>query len=61
MALKPIETVAEYQAAIKEIEELMSAEAGSPEGARLNALAILVEQFEAKVEDFHIPSRTPDA
>ncbi len=44
MEIKPIKTKADYRAALKEIETLMSARAGSPEGERLDELVTLVER-----------------
>ena len=46
MEIRPIKTEADYKATLKEIEGLMSAEAGSPEGDRLDVLATLVEAYE---------------
>lgn len=48
MASKPIETDAEYRAALKEIETLMSAEGATPVGERLDVLVTLVEAYEEK-------------
>jgi HTH-type transcriptional regulator / antitoxin HigA len=48
MELKPIGTKADYRAALKEIETLMSAEAGTAEGERLSGLVELVEAYERK-------------
>src|SRR5688500_13782191 len=57
MQIKPIRTKADYRAALKEIEGLMSAEADSPEGERLEVLATLVEAYEKK----HFRMDMPDA
>lgn len=46
METRPIEIEADYKAALEEIEGLMSAEAGSPEGDRLDGLVTLVEAYE---------------
>ena len=46
MDIRPIKNEADYRATLQEIEELMSAEAGSPEGDRLDVLATLVEAYE---------------
>ena len=46
MRIKPIRTKADYRAALKEIETLMSARADTPEGERLDALVTLVEAYE---------------
>ena len=44
--LKPIESSAEYEAAIKEIGLLWGGPLGTPEGDRLDELATLVEMYE---------------
>lgn len=46
MDIKPIKTVADYRATLAEIEKLMAAEAGSPEGDKLDVLVTLVEAYE---------------
>jgi HTH-type transcriptional regulator/antitoxin HigA len=56
MEIKPIRTKADYRAALKEIEGLMDAEAGTPEGEQLDVLATLVEAYERK----HFPMDLPD-
>lgn len=56
MKLKPIRTKTEYKAALREIEGLMDAAAGSPEADKLEVLAMLVEQYEAR----HYPIPAPD-
>lgn len=48
MEIKPIRTKADYRAVLKEIETLMSARAGTPEGERLDVLVTLVEAYEKK-------------
>ncbi len=48
MNVKPIRTEADYRAALKEIEGLMSARKGSAEGDRLDVLATLVDAYERK-------------
>jgi len=53
MEIRPIKTEADYGATLKEIEGLMSAEAGSPEGDRLDVLVTLVEAYER--EHYPIP------
>jgi len=57
MDIKPIRTKTDYRAALKEIETLMSARAGTPEGERLNLLAALVESYEKK--HFRTPEGLP--
>jgi HTH-type transcriptional regulator/antitoxin HigA len=48
MNIKPIKTKVDYRAALKEIEALMTARAGSPEGERLDILVTLVEAYEKR-------------
>jgi HTH-type transcriptional regulator/antitoxin HigA len=48
MQIKPIRTKADYRAALKEIEGLMSAEPNTPAGERLDVLVTLVEAYERK-------------
>lgn len=54
--IKPIETEAEYEVALKEIEERSDAEPNTLEGDQLEILATLVEAYEAK----HHPIPLPD-
>lgn len=56
MDIKPIRTKADYRAALKDIEGLMTARANSPEGERLDVLVTLVEAYERK----HFPMELPD-
>jgi HTH-type transcriptional regulator / antitoxin HigA len=44
---RPIRTDEEHAAALREIDGLMSAEVGTPDGDRLDLLATLVEIYEA--------------
>ena len=46
IALHPIQTDADHQTALREIEELWGAADGSIEGDRLDVLAALVEAYE---------------
>jgi HTH-type transcriptional regulator / antitoxin HigA len=55
MEIKPIRTKTDCRAALKEIETLMSARAGSPEGERLDVLVTLVEAYEKKHYRFDLP------
>ena len=55
MNIKPIKTKVDYRAALKEIEALMTARAGSPEGERLDILATLVEAYEKRHFHFDLP------
>lgn len=54
--LRPIKTEADYDAAMSEVENLWGAEAGSPQGDRLDVLVTLIEAYEAK----HFPMDPPD-
>lgn len=56
MDVKPIKTKTDYQATLQEIDSLMRAEAGTPEGERLDVLVTLVEAYERK----HFPLDLPD-
>jgi len=55
MDIKPIRTKADYRAALKEIETLMNAGPGTPEGERLDVLATLVEAYERKQFPMDLP------
>lgn len=55
MNIKPIKTKVDYRAALKEIETLMTARAGSPDGERLDILATLVEAYEKRHFHFDLP------
>lgn len=57
MDIKPIRTKTDYRAALKEVESLMDAKAGTPQGERLDVLVTLVEAYEKK----HFPLDLPDA
>ncbi len=48
MEIKPIVTKADHRAALKQIEALMSARPGTPDGDRLDVLVTLVEAWEKK-------------
>jgi HTH-type transcriptional regulator/antitoxin HigA len=56
MDIKPIKTEADYQAALKEIENLMMTAIDTLEGEKLDVLTTLVEAYEAK----HFPMDLPD-
>ena len=56
MEIRPVKTEADYQATLKEIESLMSAEANTPEGDHLDVLVTLVEAYER----VHYPIDVPD-
>lgn len=48
MEIRLIKTEADYKATLKEIEGLMAAQLGSPEGERLDVFVTLVEAYEHK-------------
>lgn len=56
MEIKPIKAEADYEAALKEIEKLWGSNYDSPEGDKLDVLAILVEAYEEE----HYPVMSPD-
>lgn len=56
MEIKPIKTDADYRAALKEVESLMSAEPNTPEGEKLDILVTLIEAYERT----HFPLDLPD-
>ena len=56
MDIKPIKTEGDYEAALAEIERLFSADAGTPEGDKLDVLTTLVEHY----EDLHHRIPFPD-
>jgi len=56
MDIKAIRTEEDYREALSEIESLMGAESGTPEGEKLDVLVTLVEAYEKK----HYPLDFPD-
>lgn len=56
MEIRPIKTKVDYEAALKEVETLMAAEADTPEGDRLDVLVTLIEAYER----VHYPIDFPD-
>lgn len=56
MEIRPIKTESDYQTTLKEIDGLMAADPGSPEGDRLDVLVTLVEAWERE----HYPIDFPD-
>ncbi|RJQ46662.1 MAG: transcriptional regulator [Gammaproteobacteria bacterium] len=56
MDIKPIKTKADYKAALKEIESVMTAKANTPKEGRLGILVTLVESYAKK----HFPLDLPD-
>jgi HTH-type transcriptional regulator / antitoxin HigA len=55
MEIKPIVTKADHRAALKQIEALMSARPGTPDGDRLDVLVTLVEAWEKKRYPMELP------
>lgn len=56
MDIRPIRNEEDYRKTLLEIDSLMSAEFGTPEGERLDVLTTLVEAWERK----HFPLDLPD-
>jgi len=56
MELRPIKTDADYQAALKRLEEIFDAKLGSPESDELDILGLMVDDYENK----HYPIEAPD-
>jgi HTH-type transcriptional regulator/antitoxin HigA len=56
MEIRSIKTEADYEAALKEIEDLFDAEPGTPEGDQLDILITLVEAYEN--EHYDIPANS---
>ncbi|MCA2682393.1 MAG: type II toxin-antitoxin system HigA family antitoxin [Microcystis sp.] len=54
--LHPLKTESEYEAALLEIESLLEVPPGTPEAARLDLLATLVDAYEQE----HFPIPLPD-
>ena len=54
--VRPIRTRRDYEAAVKEVELLWGAKAGTREGDRLDVLATLIDAYEAE----HYPMDPPD-
>ena len=56
MDIRPIKSKADHRAALKEIERLMAAKPGTPNGDRLEVLTTLVERFESLHEPIAPPN-----
>jgi HTH-type transcriptional regulator / antitoxin HigA len=54
--VKPIRTDRDYEAALKEVERLWGAKAGTLDGDRLDVLATLIDAYEGE----HYPMDPPD-
>lgn len=55
MQIRPIKTKADHRAALKEIERLMDAKQGTPDGDRLEVLVTLVDHYESQHEAIEPP------
>ena len=55
MDIAPIKTLRDYRRTLKELEALMHARRGTPEGDRLDVLVTLVEAFEQKRYPLDLP------
>ncbi|MGI0494637.1 helix-turn-helix domain-containing protein [Alkalinema pantanalense CENA528] len=55
MELRPIRTDADYQTALKEIEQLFDAAPDTPEFDRLDILSTLVEAYEKTIYPIDLP------
>jgi HTH-type transcriptional regulator / antitoxin HigA len=56
MDIKPVRSKRDYSEALKSVEGLMNAKAGTPEGDMLDVLVTLIQAYEAK----HFPMLPPD-
>jgi HTH-type transcriptional regulator/antitoxin HigA len=56
MQIRPIRTKTDHRAALKDIERLMDARRGTPEGDRLEVLTTLVERYEDQEERIEVPN-----
>ena len=54
--IRPIRTKRDYETALKEVERLWGAKAGTPDGDRLDVLATLIDAYETE----HHPMDPPD-
>src|SRR6516164_11658924 len=54
--VRPIRTKRDYETALKEVERLWGAKAGTPDGDRLDVLATLIDAYESE----HHPIDPPD-
>ena len=59
MDIKPIGTKADYRAALKAVESLMTAKARTPEGDRLDVLVTLIEVYEQKCFQMDVVMNLP--
>jgi HTH-type transcriptional regulator/antitoxin HigA len=56
VTVRPVQTEDDYEAALAEVETIMDAVPGTPDGARLDVLVTLIEAYEAR----HWPIEAPD-
>lgn len=56
MSLRPIKSDADYQLALKRLEEIFDAKLGTKEGDELDILGLMVDDYEKK----HFPIEAPD-
>ena len=54
--IRPIRTKRDYETALKDVERLWGAKAGTPDGDRLDVLATLIDAYETE----HHPMDPPD-
>lgn len=59
MEIRPIKTDEDYRATFRDIESLMGAEAGSPDGERLDGLVTLVSAYEQTRFPMDLPAENP--
>lgn len=55
LTIRPIRTDADYEAALRTIEELFEAVPGTPQGDMLDVLTILVEDYESRRDPIPFP------
>ena len=56
LAIRPVRNEADYERALEDIEKLMDARPGTPEGDELDVLSTLVEAYKSE----HYPIEAPD-
>ncbi len=56
MEIKPIKTKKDYETALKEIERLFDAKAGTADGDRLEVLTVLISAYEEKHHAVPLPN-----
>jgi HTH-type transcriptional regulator/antitoxin HigA len=49
MSIQPIKTKRDYKAVLAEVDGLMNAKLGTPEGDKLDVLVTLIEAYESRV------------